>query len=44
MGIGLFDIVSYPVWKLCLLLLGVVALSYLCGWIMAYEKINEGKH
>ena len=37
MGVDLFDIVSYPVWKLALLL----ALSYFCGWFMAYEKINE---
>ena len=43
MGVGLFDIVSYPVWKLWLLILGIMALSYLCGWIMAYEKINERK-
>ena len=41
MGVDLFDIVSYPVCKLVLLLLGAMALSYFYGWIMAYEKINE---
>ena len=41
MGVDLFDIVSYPVCKLVLLLLGAMALSYFSGWIMAYEKINE---
>ena len=43
MEIGLLDIVSYPVWKLWLMLLGIIAISYLYGWIMAYEKINERK-
>lgn len=41
MGVDLFDIVSYPVWKLALLLLGAMALSYFYGWVMAYEKFNE---
>ena len=41
MGVDLFDIVSYTVCKLVLLLLGAMALSYFYGWIMAYEKINE---
>ena len=41
MGVDLFDIVSYPVWKLALLVLGTMALSYFCGWVMAYEKFNE---
>ena len=41
MGVDLFDIVSYPVCKLVLLLLGAMALSYFYGWIMADEKINE---
>lgn len=46
MGVDLFDIVSYPVWKLALLLLGAIALSYFYGLVMAYEKFNErnGKH
>lgn len=35
MGIGIFDIVSYPVWKLSLMLLGAMALSYLYGRFMA---------
>ena len=35
MGIGIFDIVSYPVWKLCLMLLAAMALSYLYGRFMA---------
>lgn len=41
MGIDLFDIVSYPVWKLSLLVMGAMAISYAYGWFMAYEKINE---
>lgn len=35
MSIGIFDIVSYPVWKLGLMLLGAMALSYLYGRFMA---------
>lgn len=35
MGIGMFDIVSYPVWKLGLMLLGAMALSYIYGRFMA---------
>ena len=35
MGIGIIDIVSYPVWKLGLMLLGAMALSYLYGRFMA---------
>lgn len=45
MGVDLFDIVSCPVWKLTLLLLGVNALSFfygwLYGWFKAYKKIHE---
>ena len=48
MGVDLFDIVSCPVWKLMLLLLGVNALSFfygwLYGWFMAYKKNHERKH
>lgn len=41
MGVDLFDIVTYPVWKLSLLVMGAMAISYVCGWFMAYEKFNE---
>ncbi len=44
MGVDLFDIVSYPVWKLGLLLLGAMVLSFVYGYAAAYEKINERKH
>lgn len=40
MGIDLCDIVSHPVWKLVLLLLGAMALSYFFGRVIAYEKFN----
>lgn len=43
MCVDLFDIVSYPVWKLALLLLGAMALSFFYGWLTAYEKFNERK-
>lgn len=41
MGIGIFDIVSYPVWKLSLMLLGVMALSYLYGRFTTAENAND---
>lgn len=41
MGIGMFDIVSYPVWKLGLMLLGAMALSYLYGRFTAAENAND---
>lgn len=43
MGIDLFDVVSYPVWKLALMLFAVVAVSHFTGWFLAYEKFNERK-
>ena len=41
MGVDLFDIVTYTGWKLSLLVMGAMALSYAYGWFMAYEKFNE---
>lgn len=41
MGVDLFDVVSYPVWKLCLLFLAAMAISHAYGWYLAYEKFNE---
>lgn len=46
MGVDLFDIVSYPVWKMALITFGLLAVGFVYGYYMAYEKINErnGKH
>lgn len=41
MGVDLFDIVSYPVWKLALITFGLLAVGFAYGYYMAYEKINE---
>ena len=41
MSIGMFDIVSYPVWKLGLMLLGTMALSYLYGRFTTAENAND---
>lgn len=43
MGVDLFDIVSYPVWKMALIIFGLVALGFAYGYWVAYEKINERK-
>lgn len=44
MGVDLFDVVSYPVWEMTLIIFGLVALGFVYGYIAAYEKINERKH
>ncbi len=41
MGIGIFDIVSYPVWKLSLMLFVAMALSYLYGRFTTEENVND---
>lgn len=41
MGIGIFDIVSYQVWKLGLMLFGAMALSYLYGRFTAAENASD---
>lgn len=41
MGIGMFDIVIYPVWKLSLMLFGAMALSYLYGRFTTAENEND---
>lgn len=43
MGVDLFDIVSYPVWKMALITFGLLALGFAYGYCMAYEKIKERK-
>ena len=43
MGVDLFDIVIYPVWKMALIIFGLVALGFAYGYIAAYEKFNERK-
>lgn len=43
MGVDLFDIVIYPVWKMALITFGLLAVGFAYGYYMAYEKINDRK-
>ena len=41
MGVGLFDTLTYQTWQIALMTFGLLAVGFVYGYYMAYEKINE---
>ncbi len=41
MGVGLFDTLTYQAWQIALMAFGLLAIGFVYGYCMAYEKINE---